>query len=121
MHQPFKTTGMKFEVFDEETYDVIVPYGQGRELIEKLRTESTIAEKSRFGKTVLPLPELWEIMERAKGYMVSIYRWQKEKMWEEGMLHGLFGDRVLVLSGQVYDDQYGIQDSMEIPVEQLIL
>ncbi len=121
LHQPFKTTGMKFEVFDEETYDVIVPYGQGRELIEKLRTESTIAEKSRFGKTVLPLPELWEIMERAKGYMVSIYRWQKEKMWEEGMLHGLFGDRVLVLSGQVYDDQYGIQDSMEIPVEQLIL
>lgn len=122
LHQPFKTAGMKFEVFDQETFDVIVPHGQGKELIEKLRTmEKETAEKGGFGKTVLLLPRLREIMERAKSYTVSIYRWQKEKMWEEGILDGLFEDRVLVLEERAYDDQYGIQDSMEIPVEQLIL
>lgn len=112
LHQPFKTASSRFQVFDEENYDVFVPYGQGAEILEELRE---IERQAYF------LPPMKDILQKVKGYTVSIFRWQKDKLWEEGLLTGLFEDRMLVLDMGAYDLQYGLNDKAELPAENFIL
>lgn len=112
LHQPFKTATTRFQVFDEETIDVFVPYGQGAEILEELRE---IERQAYF------LPPMKEILQKVKGYTVNIFRWQKDKLWEEGLLTGLFEDRMLVLDIRAYDLQYGLNEKADLPAEAYIL
>ena len=70
MRQAFKTAGMSFQVFDDDSEDVIVPYGAGRLLIDELYSMQT-------GAYAFP-PNGW--LEKVKPYTVSVYNWQKEKI-----------------------------------------
>ena len=110
--QPFKSIGKRFEVFDDQTFDVLVPYGDGVSLIEKLR---------KAERTNLFLPLMKNIVEQAKGYMVSIYKWQKDKLWEEGFLYGLFENRILILDMKAYDRQCGLNEKAKMEAGNYIL
>lgn len=112
LHQPFRTIGERFQVFDDKTFDVLVPYGDGKELIEELKK----MENDRF-----TLPLLKGIMQRTKKYTISIYQWQKEKLWEKGVLCSLFENRLLVLDERAYDCKYGVNDKFEQAVENYII
>jgi len=112
MHQPFKTVGKEFQVFDEQTVDVMVPYGNGKKLIEELRA----AEGLSFNLSLMT-----ELIEQAKRYTISIYQWQRDRLWEEGVLFGLFEDRLFVLDEKAYDPQYGLNDQVKQTVENYIL
>ncbi len=112
LHQPFKTIGEKFQVFDEQTMDVLVPYGEGKKLIEELRKQE---------QTTFFLPSLKEIMQQTKRFTINIYQWQKDKLWEEGLLFSLFEDRVFVLDEKAYDKRYGVNVKAEQTVEHYIL
>ena len=110
--QPFKSIGKRFEVFDDQTFDVLVPHGDGVSLIEKLRE----AERTDFF-----LPSMKNIVKQAKGYTVSIYKWQRDKLWEEGLLYGLFENRIWILDRKAYDRQYGLNEKAEPGVGNYIL
>lgn len=112
LHQPFKAVGSKFQVFESQTVDVLVAYGIGKELIAKLKE---IEKKGYF------LTSLKEIMQQAKKYTISIYQWQRDKLWETGLLSSLFEGRVLILDEKAYDEQYGLNDRAEMAVENYIL
>ena len=112
LHQPFQSIGKRFEVFDDQTFDVLVPYRKGANLIEKLRE----AEQTNFF-----LPSMKNIVKQAKGYTVSIYKWQRDKLLEEGLLYGLFENRILILDAKAYDRQYGLNEKAELNVENFIL
>lgn len=112
LHQPFKTASTRFEVFDQETYDVFVPYGEGAEILKELRE----TERQAYF-----LPPVKELLQRVKGYTVSIFRWQKDKLWEEGLLTGLFEGRMLVLNMEAYDLRYGLNDRAELSAGAYIL
>lgn len=112
LHQPFKTASTRFEVFDQETYDVFVPYGEGAEILKELGE----TERQAYF-----LPPMKELLQQVKGYTVSIFRWQKDKLWEEGLLTGLFEGRMLVLNMEAYDLQYGLNDRAELPAGAYIL
>lgn len=114
LHQPFKTVGKKFQVFDQQTFDVLVPYGEGKALIKHLND----MKQTEFDKL---LPVLKQIMQQAKRYTISIYQWQKEKLWEEGLLANLFEDRLLILDEKAYDKKYGLNLRTEQSVENYIL
>lgn len=65
MNQAFKLAGNRFQVFDSNTRDLIVPYGEGADLI----TELTGCDR--------PDPNFladWE--RRARPYTVAVYEWQ---------------------------------------------
>lgn len=67
MHQPFKTAGEYFHVFDENTYSVLVPYhSEGEQLIRQI--EGMLAATGSISKTYL---------QRAGEYTITIYEWQK--------------------------------------------
>lgn len=112
LHQPFKTIGKKFQVFDEQTTDILVPYHEGSNFIEELR---------KMEETSFFLPSLKDFLERTKNYTISIYQWQFDKLWEAGLLYGLFENRIFVLDKKAYHDQYGLNSKVELSVEDFIL
>ncbi len=112
LHQPFKTVGRIFKVFDERTTDVLVPYGDGQQWIDELKKlQHRGVEWEKFG----------EIMQHVKKYTVSVFEWQQKKLDQAGMLERLLDGRILALSGQAYNDNFGLTVLEEQPVENYVL
>ncbi len=112
LHQPFKTVGKEFKVFDQDTIDVLTPYGEGAHLIEQIKA----MEKRSFD-----IDRYKSLIQKARKYSVSLYKWQKEKLDEAGMLYPLLDGRVLSLLGKAYDEKLGLMISGEQAVEDYIL
>ena len=93
--QAFRLAGSRFQVFEENSTDVIVPYGPGAELIDDLNGERA-AHDPVYLKTLL---------EQAKPYTVSLYQYQIDRLNEENALIPLSGV-ALGLSGH-YNAQTG--------------
>lgn len=111
LQQPFQTIGREFQVFDQETTDIIVPYGEGEELIKELLKQN--------GK-----PVQWDLyrtyLQKIKPYAVGIYEWQKQKLEQEKVLFPVFEGRMFVLGPNIYDLDYGMTDVRQQPVENYI-
>ena len=112
LHQPFKTVGQAFQVFDQETIDVFVPYGEGENLLTQL--ESMQQMKFHLGK-------FREIVQKARPYVINIYMWLRKTLEQAGMLRSILDGRVLVLDRRAYDDDYGLRVETELPVSEFIL
>lgn len=99
LNQAFRMAGMLFQVYDEDSTDVIVPYGEGRTVIAELGSE-------RAGRD---FEYRRQCLERAKPYAVSLYQYQVRKLEQE---HGLRpirngDDSILVLAEGFYDEKTG--------------
>ncbi|MDE6700768.1 MAG: CRISPR-associated helicase Cas3' [Acetatifactor sp.] len=99
LRQPFKIVGRAFQVFDENTIDVVVPYKEGEYWMEQLRAmESEWFELEKFQ----------EVIRQAQKYTVNLYAWQKQKLDQAGLLYSVLDGRVLLLDRQAYDEQFGV-------------
>lgn len=101
MRQAFQLAGKLFQVFDENTTDILVPYGKGRDIREYLISAShTYGERD------------WTTIRRniseAKKYSVSVYQYQFEQLKKLGVIIPLFEDGVYVLSDGFYDEDIGL-------------
>lgn len=96
--QAFRTAGKNFSVFEENTVDVLVPYGEGKDLVLEL------------GSLLLPydLGEIKQVLERVKRYTVSLYEWQRKILDQEGALMPLAGGSILTLLDGHYDAETGL-------------
>ncbi len=101
--QAFRTAGKAFAVFDGDTTDVLVPYGDGKELILTL------------GELRLPydLLQVQALLEKAKPYTVSLYPWQKKKLEKERALIPLCGGSILALQEGYYSPVTGLTKDQE--------
>lgn len=93
--QAFRLAGKEFQVFEENTADVIVPYGAGAGLISDLCGE----------RVEYDLAYLKERLEQAKPYTVSLYQYQLDRLNEAHSLIPLQGG-ALGLSGH-YSERTG--------------
>ncbi len=100
LRQAFKIAGSEFKVFEENTTDVIVPYGRGLELINKLASDS-----DNFN-----LLNLRKLLISAKPYAVAIYNYQKEKLLASGALQSICNGHVYYLDANYYDLDIGLVD-----------
>lgn len=98
LHQAFKTAGQYFSVFDEDSTDVLVPYGRGKELIAEL-----CSERCRFDMGYRAF-----LLKEASNYTVSVYHYQRKKLIESGALLSACDDSVFILAEDFYDDTLGI-------------
>ena len=98
LRQAFRTAGKNFSVFEENTVDVLVPYGEGKDLVLEL------------GSLLLPydLGEIKQVLERVKRYTVSLYEWQRKILDQEGALMPLAGGSILTLLDGHYDAETGL-------------
>lgn len=100
LNQAFLTAGSAFEVFDENTYDVIVPY--------KKEGESLIADLNS-GKAEFSSAYIRECIERAKPYTIRIFEYQRRKLIDNGMLCVLYDGHFMTLNGFCYSDETGLK------------
>ena len=98
LKQAFHLAGSRFKVFSQETTDVLVPYGEGKSLIQELHSAAVLAQPSLQR----------QILDRLKPYSVSVYRFQQEQLERQGALTSLFGGSVLVLDDDFYDSETGL-------------
>lgn len=99
LYQAFQTAGQAFSVFDEDTTDVLVPYGGGKKLIEELcsrRAEQDAAYR-------------YELLKQAGDYSVSLYQYQEKQLEQLGALQSLCGGCALALSESWYNEITGLK------------
>lgn len=100
LRQAFQLAGGLFQVFDQDTVDVLVPYGRGREIREAL-----IDASRDYGNR--DWDAIRKSMEEAKGYCVSLYQYQLDALKKLGAVTALFDESVSVLSDGFYDETTG--------------
>jgi hypothetical protein len=89
----------------------VVPYREGAEIIEMLRTASKREDDALKGLTR-------EIMQKIKIYTISIYQYQKDLLEKYGLLEYLFEGRILILNSKAYHEAYGLGEISEPNVEE---
>ncbi len=104
MRQAFKTAGKEFTVFEQNTTDILVPYGKGKELITALNALSLPQDFKRMK----------ELLEEAKAYSVSLYPWEIKKLEEQQGLHTLCDGSITVLQEGYYNDDFGFVIDQEM-------
>lgn len=108
LKQPFKTVARKFKVFDNETVDVIVPYNNGIDIIQRLRNLEDYKEE---------IWELKEIIREAKPYTINVYNHQIKKLSEYGWLEEFFDGKIFALNEEMYSEKYGLKQIVQQSVE----
>lgn len=98
LHQAFGTAGKWFTVFDEDTIDVLTPYGTGKELISKLCDQRCQYDTGYRA----------ELLKAAGDYSVSIYPYQKKQLEEAHGLISICEGSVLALAEEYYHEAIGI-------------
>ena len=107
MHQALKTAGGLFTVFDESSIDIIVPYDRGKEIIQKI---FAVGDKD--------YEKLKAILKEAKLYTVSLFKYQKIKLEEQGALIFVPSAGVYILQDGYYDELTGLNlNQSELPLQ----
>lgn len=98
LKQAFKTAGAQFEVFDEATTDILVPYEGGADCIADLRSE-----RAKYDAAFCAA-----VLKRAKPYSVSLFEHQLMRMRTNHALSDALNGAVLVLSDGYYNNETGV-------------
>ena len=106
LRQAFKTAGKSFSVFEEDTTDVLVPYGDGRQLVAEL-----CSERCRYDAAYRAA-----VLKKLSQFSVSVYQYQKKQLEKVRALVPVCGGCALVLAEGYYDADIGLtaeQNSLE--------
>ena len=95
LKQAFKTAGNKFQVIDQNTTGVIVPYKEGEDLITLING-------------ACHLNELKQYLKRAQQFSVNLFETDKRKLAEMGAIIGLRNNTVLALREGFYVEDVGV-------------
>ena len=107
MHHALKTAGGLFTVFDESSIDIIVPYDRGTEIIQEV---FAVGDKD--------YEKLKSILKEAKLYTVSLFKYQKIKLEEQGALIFVPNAGVYILQDGYYDELTGLNlNQSELPLQ----
>ena len=94
--QSFKSAGRAFQAIDAPTHAVIVPYGEGTELIAKLCGEWDPKEMHRT-------------LQKAQRYSVNVFPNVWDKLQKENALYETIeGSGIYYLNERYYNDEFGL-------------
>ena len=94
--QSFKNAGRAFQAIDAPTHAVIVPYGEGVELIAKLCGE-------------WDPKEMYEAKKKAQRYSVNVFPNVWDKLQKENALHETIeGSGIYYLDERYYNNEFGL-------------
>lgn len=100
LRQAFRLAGEQFRVFDEDTTELLVPYGAGSRIREQLLEQDRIYGEKDWGN-------IERLCREAREYCVSVYRHQWTNLQEQGAVTTLLNGRIHVLSDGYYDEYAG--------------
>lgn len=93
----FKTLEAHFEVIEAPTTAILVPYGEGKELIEY------------FNEDIRDYDEFNRKLKQAQQYSVNVYRHTLQDLASEGLLVSLYNDSIFALKDGGYHEEYGLE------------
>ena len=96
LNQAFDTAAKEFEVIDSKTTGIIVPYGQGIELINEFNSTQSKKDLSRQFKL-------------AQRYTVNLYQHVLHRLEEEGAIYELMIGGIYALKDGFYNEVTGLQ------------
>jgi len=99
LRQAFNSAAKAFRVIDSETQGIIVPYGEGEDIISRLCASYDISQE-------------FELVKKAQRYSVNCFRNIIDKLGvgEAGALHNIQGSGILCLKTEHYSNQYGVSE-----------
>ncbi|MGN1350788.1 MAG: CRISPR-associated helicase Cas3' [Anaerovoracaceae bacterium] len=95
--QSFRKAGSLFSVFDSDTYDILVPYERGKEIIAELQSEQASYNQDLQIR----------LIEEAKKYTVSVYSGNLRSLEKEGGIYSVCEGSVIILKDNFYDQDLG--------------
>ena len=95
MYQAFDTVGKEFEVIEQDTVNVLVPYKKGETLIAQLPGERDLRKRIRM-------------LREAQKYSVGVFRSSLLRMEQKEMLYPLGETGLLALRKEYYNDGLGL-------------
>ncbi len=100
LSQAFKSACSEFKVFEDDTVEILVPYGEGANLIEKLCSLSEWAfdEKER-------------LLRKAQAYSVSVFKPLANELCTDGKLSEIKSMSVFSIAREYYSDKIGLDVS----------
>ncbi|MCM1537665.1 MAG: CRISPR-associated helicase Cas3' [bacterium] len=101
LHQAYKTAGREYRVIDDDSFGVIVPYGKGKELIERIQ------EADNAGEIKAYIRQAQRYTVNVKGNLFEKFAGLIQPVSEK--IPGLY---MAALPG-VYDEDYGIAPKWE--------
>ncbi|MBS4209384.1 CRISPR-associated helicase Cas3' [Bacillus sp. FJAT-50079] len=108
MRSMFKTLESHFEVIEAPTTAILVPYGEGEELISNLNED------------IHDYKKLNEYLKKAQQYSVNVYRHTLQELANEGLLVSLYNDSIYALKDGGYHKEYGLETTGEGQLSQLL-
>ncbi|MGH4051812.1 MAG: CRISPR-associated helicase Cas3' [Clostridium sp.] len=103
LKQGFKTAGNNFQVIDQNTTGVIVPYGDGDELITLINGQCNLIELKQY-------------LKKAQQFSVNLFETDKRKLEQMNGLVALKDGTVLALRKEFYTEDAGVTFE-EAPME----
>jgi CRISPR-associated endonuclease/helicase Cas3 len=91
----YKTAAEHFEVIDNKTTSVLVPYGEGEEIIAELNSNVSITD-------------LTNLLKKAQQYIINVYSHEKEELTRNRALVSYLDGKVLALTEGAYDSEFGL-------------
>ncbi|TKH43239.1 CRISPR-associated helicase/endonuclease Cas3 [Paenibacillus terrae] len=108
----YKTAANHFQVIEDHTTAVIVPYGngekEGREIIADLNGQQSIDDLTR-------------LLRRAQPYTINISHFEKEQLDRNKALVSFLDGKILALTDGAYHDCYGINLENDSPLSDFVL
>ncbi|MFC5590791.1 CRISPR-associated helicase Cas3' [Sporosarcina soli] len=108
MSSMYKTLESHFEVIEAPTTAILVPYGEGKELINNLNEDIRDYDK------------LNDYLKKAQQYSVNVYRHTLQALASEGLIVSLYNDSIYALKDSGYHDEYGLEMKGEGGLSQLL-
>lgn len=96
LSQALLTAGKQFKVFDEDSIEILVPYREGKGIINDLEVAKSLTDIKNLTK-------------KAKAYSVSIYDFEKRRLMEKGGLYYICDDSMMVLEEGFYNEETGVE------------
>ena len=105
LQQSFKTAGRQFAAIDAPTRPIIVPYGDGKEIIAHLLTWYEPGQAS-------------ELLCKAQKFSVNLFPRDWEKLEQEKAIFPVWeGEAIYYLDTQYYSDEFGVTTEPVSPMD----
>ncbi|MBK3496459.1 CRISPR-associated helicase Cas3' [Viridibacillus sp. YIM B01967] len=110
MHSSFETAAKYFNVIDSKTHAVLVPYGEGKEMIAEIESSRIIQDLSQF-------------IRKAQQYTVNVFDQDLRTLINNSQLEKVdFGYASIYIAKEgAYDEQYGMNYEGEAKLGMLMI
>ncbi len=104
----YKTAAEHFRVIDDITTSVLVPYGDGKDIIAEFNSNGSIEDYSR-------------LLKKAQQFTINIFKYEKDQLVKNDGLVYLMDGKILALKEGAYDKEFGLNIENDSPFDSLMI